>query len=888
MKTSAYLVLKYWRKHKRNAAALMFSGVLTVAVVFVALMQLRGVFNRELHKLYDKNGMFDLQLPNASEETIAQFIDDDETAEYGYVYVLGKTGIGSADYAYGYTDDPQGLMHIPLESGVMPENDGEIAIDRGVLNKWNWAGTLGDSVTLENKTYSVVGIIDECYGKNRAGSELWYENIGSTYPIPLIYVSPSASEAQAAYKITLIGGFIDDQREFESCDEILHTEYGGQKYGYSLQFKDDLVHCVSVMDEFKFDTRWILILSGIAAQIAVLSVFSVLRSIFLGRRDLINILRRIGMSSKKIQQMYAIECAFFTVAQIIIGTALGAAVYAAINGFQVGVLGESVYSAFTSDVLVTSNTVDPFLVAACFGAVITAAAYLLTAASANQKPRKILKEKKPRSLRLSFSAVFRQRGVTVIQIISLALIDFGVMLGYMYYTRDGKEILNYLKYDYPVSYHVGKNDAFDLKEDGIAEYYTCGSPLPFSIQTYEGKNEQFVLANNNFKLGMNDGDVDKFTNVTASGRLDQTFVISDAENTEYPDKIIFREPEIEALVQFSSEEYKDFFENGQLGTKNLYRLSTLLTSSETTEKLSEYVVSGRIDVEALNNGDEIILVSGSNEPPYSVGETLHIGSAAHNDTSGIGDVVEADVVIGAVVTLPDGADKMLRYAVKGDGKFNMLTTAAGAQANGLHNAVYTELFAVEDIDGGLIPTNSGVKLTSYKELKRREFLENATERGGLIMLFTLMSLLGFSAYFSGIGIKVRQRSYEISVLRSIGTPLLRIRTKLILDGLTIPIISVAAAGCGILAVQKVTANSFGKLELLNSPEYYGTENLDVLQREVIDKFFLEKRLWMVPTEKPLLIILLVTVAVTTVLTLTALRKFKNDISNDLNTGRTKQ
>ena len=880
-----YILKKYWSKHKKNAFALMFSGVLTVAVIFAALMQFRGIFNRELHKMYDKNGMFDLLLPEASDDVLSRLIDEGETADFGYIYALGKTGIGSARYTYGYADDPQGLMHIPLESGVMPENDGEAAVDRGLLNQWNWAGTLGDSITLDDKQYKVVGIIGSEYGKQRLGSELGF--LEAKYSIPLIYVAPPAAETQAAYKITLVDGIIQNQDELDGYVELFYEIYGGQEYGYQLQNRENFARKVSVRDEFTFDTRWVLILSGIAAQIAVLSVFSVLRSIFIGRQSFIAILRRIGVSAKKIRKIYAVECACFTVAQIVLGTALGALSYAALNAFQVGVLGESSYSAFTSDILVTSNTVNPFLAAAGFGAVITAAAYLLTAATAAQKPRKIPKEKEPRSLRANFSAVFRQRGVTVIQIISLSLIGFGVMLGYMYYTRDGKEMLNYLKFDFPVTYTVGKNGAFDMEKDGIAEYYYCGSPSSINIQTFSDKNEHFWLADNNFKLGLNDSDVEQFDDITAVGALDQTFVISETENPNYPDKIVFSEPEIDALVMFSADAYKNFFADGNLGTKQLYRLHTMLVNSGTIEKLSDYVVSGEINISALNSGSEMLIITDRASVPYNVGETLKIGSVMRNNAIGIDDVVETNVKIGAVVSLPKDADKLLKYAAS-DGHFNLLTTAAGARANGLHNAVYTELFAHEDIDGGLIPTSAGARLTSYSELKRREFLENAAESGGLIMLFTLMSLLGFSAYFSGIGIKIRQRAYEISILRSVGTPLKKIRAKLILDGLAIPFISTAAAGCGVFAVQKITENAYAKLELLHTPEYSKLENLYELKGEVIEKFFLENQLWTVPTSIPLVIIFLVTAAVTTLLTLTALRKFKGDIASDLNSGRTRQ
>lgn len=901
MKNSLYILKKYWKKHIKNAAALLFSGVLTVAVVFVALMQFRGIFNRALHKRYDRNGMYDLQLPEASQDIIDQLVDEDEDPVYGYVYVLGKMSVGTLSYTYGYADDPGGLLHLPFESGVMPTNGDEIAIDRGVLNNWNWAGTLGDSITLDGKTYSVVGIIDELYGIVRPNTELWEAERYADYPIPLIYVAPPAEETQAAYTITLVDDIVGSPHETDGVYyDILHNEYDKEYYdeegklhsdriyGWSLRNREYYAHLVSVMDEFRYDVRWVLILSGVSVLIAVLSVFSVLRGIFIERQSFVGVLRRTGMAKRDIRKLYALECAVFIVMEIIIGTLLGVLGYSALNAYQIYVLGQSRYSAFTTDILVTSNTLEPFVIAAVFGIAIAVLAYLLTAATTVYKPREKVKQKRPRSLRASFAAVFRQRGVTVIQIVSLSLIGFGVMLGYMYYTRDGKGLLNYLKYDYPVSYKVGKNDNFDMKEDGVAEYYYCGSPASFAIQTYEGKGEELILADNNFKLGMDDSTVDQFSGVTAAGELEQTFVISDTEIKQYSDKVVFSEPELELLVPLTSDEYKNFWDDGNLGTKHLYRLKTMLTNTAEIEKLSEYVIDGEINIAALNNGSEVVIVADKKFIPYSVGEVLRIGSVMQNDTSGIGDVVETEVKIGAIALVPESADEMLRYAVKNDQRFNMLTTAAGAGANGFHNAVYTELFAPEEIDGGLIPTSSGAKLKSYKELKRREFLENAVEYGGLIMLFTFMSLLGFSAYFSGIGIKIRQKAYEISALRAVGTPLGRIRAKLLADALAIPVIAAIVSGGGVFAVQRITEKAYEKVVLINSPEYteiYSFDEILSMWRELSNKYYLDKQLWSVPTIMPMLIILSVMCIVTVILTNISLKKFKGNIAGDLNEGR---
>ena len=69
---------------------------------------------------------------------------------------------------------------------------------------------------------------------------------------------------------------------------------------------------------------------------------------------------------------------------------------------------------------------------------------------------------------------------------------------------------------------------------------------------------------------------------------------------------------------------------------------------------------------------------------------------------------------------------------------------------------------------------------SYKELKHEQFIAKATQYGGMALLIVLMALLGFSAYFNGIIMKIQLKSYQISVLRAVGTDMKRIRVNFLL------------------------------------------------------------------------------------------------------------
>ena len=119
----------------------------------------------------------------------------------------------------------------------------------------------------------------------------------------------------------------------------------------------------------------------------------------------------------------------------------------------------------------------------------------------------------------------------------------------------------------------------------------------------------------------------------------------------------------------------------------------------------------------------------------------------------------------------------------------LLTTAAGAASSGFSGAVYNNVYSSTDIDGGLVPPAAGMARTNLGEMKRQEAIDKFNRMSGTLATVLIMSLLGFAAYFSCIGLKIRMKSYEISVLRALGTPLSRIRRKLFISNLRIPVIA---------------------------------------------------------------------------------------------------
>ena len=904
-----FITRKYWARHKKSLAALLFSGVLLCAVMVGTFLQIRADFNRTLHSAYDTTGMFDVMLFDPSEELVSELTSKKLPDIQQTVSVLkDKAEIYGSKLTWGYADGDISLMHIPFEDGGMPEGPDDAAITRGAANELCWSGRTGDTIRMNGKEYTVSGIIGESYNKRlfaEFGTSEGMFDEKPPYALPSVYVA-KPDDAETAYSIELFGGAADGQGESISwfgipADDFM--SFMGERYGadnarWSFAVNDIEGEAAGIAgsDDFRQNVRWFLIMAAISAVIAVLSVFSVLRLIFEERRSTYELLHRVGVSNRRLGIMYIIECLLLTLIQIIIGTAVGVIGYFGIHSFETKALEYSDYSAFTSDRLVMDNTRDPFLIGVIISVIVMFLGYAFTLLFSRKDMHRRGHRLPKKTVFGSMGAVLGSRLVTAVQIVSLTLIVFGSMLGYVYFSDDGKEYMNYLSYEPAETYEI--NEQLDMERDNIAEYYSCMPPMISTVG-----NEYFGLPVSGavYDMGLDDNDMQKLENVTAYGNMKNTFIIRKPGSETELDGLVDYQTETETaesikeqLIDASDKSFGTFFEKGNIGANDLYRIDTKLTNEEFIEGLSKYVYEGGIDIEAIRSGKEVIvLMSVQDSSLLPVGSEIELGSLLMNESWGIADANTAKAKIGAIVVLRydqvSQFGELTSYIAESDMGYSLLTTQSGAKSLGIFNAAYTELFSDHHIDGGLIPTNAGLSFRSLEEMQHRRFVEKAAKLGGFAFLVLIMAALGFAAYFNGIGMKVRLKEYQISVLRAIGTSKAKIHRRLFINNIKIPIIATALAGGGILGIQRLLLKMYDKMSNLVQPDKYGViqydEASDAKRAEMIDKYFLNSEMWTVGIIKPLIVIFTVVTAVTVLLMIMNMSRFDSEIAASMSRGR---
>ncbi|MBR6873770.1 MAG: sigma-70 family RNA polymerase sigma factor [Ruminococcus sp.] len=914
-----WITRKYWAKHKKSLAALLFSGVLLCAVVTCIFLNGRRDFITGLDHNYDLSGRQTFMITDDHKEVI-DFVSKEDTVR-GEVAVLGRTGIGKNTFEYAVLDDPENLAHLPIESGRLPEKEGEIAIYRSVLNVFGFFGSVGESITLDTGTYTLVGILHD--------EEFTYRNLSRLY-IEQVYngdvFGPGTDSFKHYFPMIFVGGDAGKAPEYSYIllDNVKYVSIPDKDLEDHDSFKDDFSIIVRDADEsvftddndgsynnwayyavwggiwsFRAENHKIMPLYIVAALISSLSVLAVMRNIFAEREDTVRMLRRIGVSKRRIRVMYTIEYLCLAGIQTVIGIALGSAAHLGICAYRTSVMGYKDFTGFTPNELSSWIMPNPFIAGASVGAAVLLAGYL-TAALLSRVKAPSRKKKKAAALWRCFGRVFRTRAVTVIQTLSLALICFGTIYGYMlFHSTEGSFDPETGEFHELISTEFGQNRQFSFDEDGVEEYYSASE-----VKTAGSGSFLFALHSEHFD-GIGDSDADSLEGITAHGNIPHTFIVADS-GSKLKNSITYGSAEEKQFfIDHSSEEGKALLNSG----KALYKSPVALADIGTINELSQYVTSGEINADKLNSGEEVLLVVRYGNAPLAASDTVTVGAADTDNGFGISKLTQSDTKIGAVVVLPKSMDRILRYSVSEGDDYNLLTTASGAEALGLAGARYTELFAKEAL-GNSLPLGTGFTLYSYAQQRREIFLRNASFYGSMGALVLVMSLLGFSAYFNGIGLKIRLKEYQISIMRAVGTPIKRLRRRLTLDSIRLPLISGTMAYGGIKAMQlmMLAANNradklaneariaFNELSEISSAADHGytpellskinaVNDIQARETDVRVYFMTDKMMLFMNALIPTLTIFAVMCIVTILLTRKSFRMFTPDIAGALARGR---
>lgn len=158
-------------RHNRRAYLSMAIGIFMAVFLAASLcLGVQGVVARRAEDSAEKFGRMDVFTINANNMSDAEML---ETGLFrpgiGHIYVTAE--IPELSIAIGsYDETAVELMNRTLTEGRMPETPGEIALEQSALDRLRTESILGDAITLtvipldglpEERTYTIVGIMSE-------------------------------------------------------------------------------------------------------------------------------------------------------------------------------------------------------------------------------------------------------------------------------------------------------------------------------------------------------------------------------------------------------------------------------------------------------------------------------------------------------------------------------------------------------------------------------------------------------------------------------------------------------------------------------------------------------------------------------------------------------
>jgi len=306
------------RANKKAYASLITGIFLSVFLVTTLVLCIQGVILAKIEQTHRKLGYEDaflLDMPEISDDDLVQM---GYCGEIGHVYV--SASIQNTDIFLGhYNDTGAALMNRQLLEGRMPEKAGEIAMERSAMlaiREEQWQ--LGDSVELEllpidgvpeTRRFTLVGILAE-QSSYLTALDMGLRDFETAFPA--ILVSPEeagfASGRVALHRVMTLTEPISIElfQAFHSRDAFAHF-YAISIMGEILAFytsPDDILTGHS--DAFSVAIMASLLILSLLVSCCV-GIAGSMEGILCKRSEEIGILRALGATKRQIRRIFGRE-----------------------------------------------------------------------------------------------------------------------------------------------------------------------------------------------------------------------------------------------------------------------------------------------------------------------------------------------------------------------------------------------------------------------------------------------------------------------------------------------------------------------------------------------------------------------------------------------------
>lgn len=607
-------------KQRRKQYTIMIIGIILAMVFSSSVLFLTSAILDSTKELKNERlGKQEIIWSCTTEENVQGAKDQNIIGEYGYGHIIGS--ISSTDENYydmasvGWLDDKAVELANPLLiEGTMPTKENEIAIESLMLSKMGISARIGDTITLNfnvqngattldeatQREYKLVGILKNKINTITFTSTIDEDKIPSAFVCKDTLVELGGKENLVCYANFKSGG--TSRANFQKWEKYLDgVGYKNTDRAYAITSDNDVKY---TNDNDAYDMQgtviYAIIIIAVLMLASCMSIVNAFNSNLKERKKQIGMFRAVGTTKRQIIKIFGREALIIGLITTPISCLIS---FFVVKGI-VGIMGDGY--VFKPHLWCFVGAIGFSIISVMFSALIplvSASRITPIQAIRNIDTNRKMKTKKIKSKKeFSVSKLLSQRSLTfgkgkqvaVSLILAIAIIGSG--FAFSWYTYQSNNYYS-IESDYEMHlmsdswYNLGVN--FKNKNNGFSE---IDKQTALSNQ-YLTNGVGVKSANVNLIVPFDTSDYRK----EISNRFDRDWEKNETEITsENYEETYFNtlrsnpdDKEIEKI----------------LGTNDFFSCQFSSLDSDYLESLNSKVYDGKINIDKINAGEEIILIA---------------------------------------------------------------------------------------------------------------------------------------------------------------------------------------------------------------------------------------------------------------------------------------
>ena len=302
--------------------SLVLGIFLSIFLISTLVLSVYGIYQAELQKRYEKVGYLDFVILDNSIVTEEEVRSFDEFGTFGHAYISGI--VTERNVYVGYYDEVGlSLMNLKPVEGRLPEAAGEIAVEASAMDVLEVSWNVGETVELditpvdgvsEKRSFTLVGILPE------RSLHLSVSDNNGLNQFPAILTSG----AEPAFSVGRLGvhylmGLADHATLVQALQAVwnkVQSSKGnwsilGEFYGLSVTGEQQQIYGLSSVIEADREMFSLITIAAVLAGSLILScgigISGAMEGVLMKRREEIGVLRALGATRRQIRHMFGRE-----------------------------------------------------------------------------------------------------------------------------------------------------------------------------------------------------------------------------------------------------------------------------------------------------------------------------------------------------------------------------------------------------------------------------------------------------------------------------------------------------------------------------------------------------------------------------------------------------